>query len=88
MSSGKFFAKRSDKEIKAFLEAHGYKQLAANGDDQIWARDDCAYTVKVSDRSEDRIPRGTLDQIKKMLGMAGFDRKYVLKWWKDNGYGE
>lgn len=84
----KFFGKRGDEEIKKFLEAHDYKMVSRDGDDQIWARDDCGYTVKVPDRRENNMARGTLDNIKKMLSYAGFDRKYVIKWWKDNGFGE
>ena len=87
MSSGKFFAKRNDREVRAFLEAHGYKRGGYNGDDEIWAVEGCGYTVKIPQRHED-IPRGTLDQIKKMLGLCGFDRKSVIKWWKENDYGE
>lgn len=83
----KFFAKRCAEEIKKFLEAHDYKFIDRNGDDQIWARDDCNITVKVPDRNEE-IPRGTLDNIKKCLSMCGFDRKYVIEWWKNNDYGE
>lgn len=84
----KFFGKRGDEEIKKFIEAHGYEIVGRNGDDQIWAKSDCVYTVKVPDRRENNMARGTLDQIKKMLGKCGFSRAYVIKWWKDNGYGE
>jgi len=83
----KFFAKRKAEEVKKFLENHDYKLINYNGDDEIWARDDCQYTIKVPSRNEE-IPRGTLDQIKKMLNLCGFDRIRVIKWWKDNGYGE
>lgn len=83
----KFFAKRCAEEVKKFLEAHDFRLVNHDGDDEIWAKKGYQYTVKVPSRNEE-IPRGTLDYIKKMIGLCGYDRKYVLRWWKENGYGE
>jgi len=83
----KFFKTRKAEEVKKFLEAHGFKITNHNGDDEIWSKDDCQYTVKVPCRNEE-IPRGTMDHMRKMIGMCGYDRKCILEWWKKNGYGD
>jgi len=83
----KFFRNRTSKEVGKFLDAHGYKLVGHNGDDDIFARDDCVYTVKIPNRNE-VIPMGTMDSIKKMIMKAGFSRNDILNWWKDNGYGD
>lgn len=83
----KFFRGRTSREVGKFLNAHDYKLVGRKGDDDIFARDDCNFTVKISNRNE-IIPMGTMDYIKKMIIKAGFSRDYILKWWKDNGYGD
>ena len=83
----KYFAKRKAEEVKKFLEAHGYKLTNMNGDDEIWTLEGCQYTVKVPSRNEE-IPRGTMSYIRKMICHCNFTRKYILNWWKQNGYGD
>lgn len=83
----KFFRARTSKEVVAFLVAHGYKHTNTNGDDDIYAKDNCAYPVKVAHRNE-VIPMGTMDYIRQIIQKGGHSRKDILNWWKNNGYGE
>ena len=83
----KFFKARKAEEVKKFLEAHGFRMINHNGDDEIWAKEGQQYTVKVPSRNE-VLPQGTMDHMRKMIGKCGYERKYILKWWKDNGYGD
>lgn len=83
----RFFRGRTSKEVRKFLEENGFVQMNNNGDDAIYAHPDSNYPVKIPDRNE-VIPVGTMDSIKKIIIKAGFSRKDILKWWKDNGYGE
>lgn len=83
----KFFRARKAEEIKKFLEAHGFRVVNHNGDDEIWAKDTCTYTVKVPSRNE-IMKIGTMTYIKKMISYCGISNKEMLKWWKDNGYGD
>lgn len=83
----KRFKNRKAEEFKKFLEANGYKFVSRHGDDVIYARDDCTYTVKLPDRNES-LKNGTADYIKRMIGLCGIDRKDILKWWKDHGFGD
>ena len=83
----KFFKARRAEEIKKFLEANGYKLVNHNGDDEIWIKDGCNYTVKIPSRNE-TIPNGTMSYIKKMIRHCGISNKEMLKWWKENGFGD
>ncbi len=83
----KFFRNRCAEEVKALLEAWGYEWKASDGDDAIYSKTGYTITVKVPIRNED-IRNGTMDYIKKCLCRNGANRKDILKWWKDNGYGE
>jgi len=84
----KYFRNRKAEEIRAFLEANGYKKINTNGDDDIYAKDKCQYTVKIPSRNSEIIPKGTMSQIKKMIRWCGIDDKQILNWWKGNDYGE
>lgn len=83
----KFFRARKAEIVKKFLETRGYKLVGNNGDDEIWAKEGCQYTIKLPNRNEE-IPDGTMSYIKKMMRYCGIDPKECLKWWKENGYGE
>jgi len=83
----KFFHNRCAEEVKKLLEAWGYRWTASNGDDAIYTKEGCSYTIKVPVRNE-TIPNGTMDYIKKCLVRNGATRKEILTWWKENGYGE
>lgn len=83
----RFFRNRKSNEIRAYLEAHGYKLVSRNGDDDIYAKDGYGYTVKIPNRNE-VIPNGTMDSIKRMIVLNGTTRKNILNWWKENGFGD
>ncbi len=83
----KFFRSRKANEVKALIEALGYKWRNSNGDDAIYELPGFQYTVKVPIRNE-VIPEGTMDYIKRMLCKNGATRRLILDWWKDNGFGE
>lgn len=84
----KFFRNRRAKEVRAFLVAHRYRNVGTNGDDDVYARDDCQYTVKIPCRDGEVIPLGTMDYIKGMIMRCGIRRNEILEWWRDNGYGD
>lgn len=85
--SRRFRARRA-KEIRAFLEAKGFYLANTHGDDDVYVINSSNYTVKIPSRDHKEIPRGTMDYILKMIGKCGFDKKEVLKWLIDNGYGD
>ena len=83
----RFFRNRKAEEVKKFLEAHGYRAVHMRGDDEIWAKGGCQFTVKLPSRNE-TMPDGTMDYVKRMMNMCGHSRKEILAWWKKNGFGE
>jgi predicted RNA binding protein YcfA (HicA-like mRNA interferase family) len=84
----KYFKARRAKEINAFLEANGFYLKNRIGDDRIYARNGYDGTVKTPDRGNDEIPDGTMCSIKKWIRACGFENKDILRWWKENDYGE
>jgi len=83
----RYFKNRRQKEVVDFLIAHGYSIVGSNGDDDIWAEEACSFSVKVPNRNE-VIPTGTMLYMVKMICKSGLSKKDILKWWKDNRYGD
>ena len=88
MVMGKFFRARRAGEFRVVLEYFGFYLQATHGDDSIYARQGYGYTVKIPSRDSEEVPMGTADSIKKCIRNCGVDPKDVLKWWKENGYGD
>jgi len=83
----KFFRTRKAELVKKFLETKNFRLVNHNGDDEIWARDGWNYTIKLPSRNEE-IPDGTMSSVRKCMKHCGVDPKEMLKWWKENGFGE
>lgn len=84
----KFFRGRKSREVRAFLNAHGFVLQASHGDDDVYSRPGYEYTVKIPNRDNEEIPIGTMDYIKNCIEKCGISRKEILKWWKENDYGD
>ena len=84
----KYFKARKAKEVRVFLEAMGFILQTTHGDDTIYRREGFGFTVKIPSRDSDVIPLGTMSQIRKCVRNCGFSDKQILKWWKENNYGE
>ncbi len=84
----KFFRARRAREIRAFLIGNGFILESHHGDDDVYSRKGYGYTVKIPNRDSEVIPDGTMSSIKKCIRNCGFYDKDILRWWKDNGYGE
>lgn len=85
---GRFFRARKAREVRAFLEANDFSLAATHGDDSIYERQGYAYTVKIPSKDSDVIYDGTMSQIRKCIRQCGFRDADILKWWKNNGFGE
>jgi hypothetical protein len=59
-----------------------------NGDDQVWKREGSGIVILVPDRNEGMILPTSMDMARKMTLGAGISKKDILKWWKENGFGE
>jgi len=84
----KYFRGRKSFEIRAFLEAHGFILQATHGDDDVYRRPGYQYTVKIPNRNNEDIPIGTMDYVKRCIRNCGIAPKDILRWWKENGYGD
>lgn len=86
----KRFRNRTAREIQVYLEAKGFYMVNRNGDDRIYAKDGYNFTVKTPDRKNETIPNGTMDYILRAIGKCGISKSKndVLRWWKENGYGD
>ena len=84
----RFFKNRTANEWRALLAAHGYKWIHNNGDDQVWKLVGNGIVILVPDRNEGMILPTSMDMARKMGLGAGTSKKDILKWWKENGFGE
>lgn len=84
----RFFRARTAREIRAFLIANGFVRVVTHGDDDIYSRAGFQYTVKIPNRDREVIPDGTMSHIKKCIRKCGFVDRDILRWWKENGYGD
>ena len=83
----KYFRARKSNEVKDFLLANGFVLASRVGDDDVYEKIGYSYTVKIPNRNE-VIPDGTMSAVRKYIEKCGINRKEVLRWWKENGYGE
>ncbi len=74
--------------MRLFLEAHDFYIKSKHGDDVVYWRKGHKMTVKISDKDGDSIPNGTMSYIKKCIRQCGISNKQILRWWKDNGFGD
>ena len=84
----KYFRNRKASEWRTVLIAFGYKHINSNGDDQVWAKEGCNQVVLVPGRDSEVIILQTAMDMSRKVGKCGISKKDVLKWWKENGYGE
>lgn len=86
----KRFNNRRAREIRAFLETHDFFKASTRGGDVVYARKEYGFTVKIPAKDNKVIPIGTMLYILKFIGKCGIKnaKKTVLKWWKENGYGD
>ena len=84
----RYFRARTSKEIRAFLNANGFVFKVHHGDDDVYEKQGCQYTVKIPSRGKEEIPIGTMDSIRKCIRRCGYKDKDILEFWKANGYGD
>jgi len=84
----RFFKNRTANEWRALLGGLGYHWTGNNGDDQVWVRDGSGFAVLVPTRNEDIILPTSMDMARKVSLGCGISKKDILKWWKENGFGE
>lgn len=67
---GKFFRNIESNQIRKFIEKKGYELVNKKGDDEIWMKPGCVFTVKIPSRNE-VIKVGTMGNIRRMINLAG-----------------
>ena len=75
---------RNSKEIIAFLESHGFRQINIVGDDAIYRKNENKLVCKIT-LNKKSTPIGTMEQIKRC---SGYTTKEWVNWWKENEFGE
>lgn len=84
----RFFRNRRANEWRAVLEAFGYKWTNNNGDDQVWTHPKSGIAVLVPSRNEEMLLPTSDSMARKVHLCLGIQKKEILKWWKDNGFGD
>ena len=84
----RFFRNRTANEWRAVLEAFGYRWTNNKGDDQIWTHKNSVFAVLVPSRNETLLLPTSESMARKIRLGIGVQKKDILKWWKENGYGD
>lgn len=84
----RFFRNRTANEWRAVLVAFGHKWKNNKGDDQAWTHENSTIAVLVPSRNETLLLPTSASMARKVCLWIGVQKKEILKWWKENGYGE